>query len=142
MAASDESSDSQCHLEVFLSLVLVTGGLGGGGMALCGGGGDFSITASSPSQSPRTIPAHVPSSSAPVYPMSPNLAQSPALYLPAPTHTSEHSLPYSQSLNPLKMADFKGGSAARRPWRHIAVAPRHAHRPCVCGVDHYVRHLQ
>ena len=34
MAPSDESSDLKCHLEVFLSPFLVTGGLGGGGLAL------------------------------------------------------------------------------------------------------------
>ena len=36
---SDESSDSKCHLEVFLSQILVTGGLRVGGLALGGVGG-------------------------------------------------------------------------------------------------------
>ena len=39
MAPSDESSDSKAHLELFLSSVLVIGGLGGGGLALLGGRG-------------------------------------------------------------------------------------------------------
>ena len=37
LALSDESWDSKCYLEVFLSPVLVLGGLGGGGLALGGG---------------------------------------------------------------------------------------------------------
>ena len=39
MAPSDESWDSKCHVEPFLSRVLVAGALGGGGFTLVGGGG-------------------------------------------------------------------------------------------------------
>ena len=79
-----------------------------------GGGGDSYFTASSPSQSRPTIPAHIPSSSSPVYPICPNLAHSPALYLWDPTDTSEQTLPCSQSL---KMAYPKGRSAATKRCR-------------------------
>ena len=79
MAPSDESSDSKCHLEVFSSPVLVTWPWGG----------DSSFTASSPSYSPPTIAAHVPSSPAQLYSICPDLAHSVARYLRAPTHTSE-----------------------------------------------------
>ena len=59
-----------------------------------GGGGLSSFTSctsSSPSQSPPTIPAHTPSSSAPVYPTYPILAHSPAKYCLEATQTSEQT---------------------------------------------------
>ena len=52
-----------------------------------------------------------------VRPGVPYVAHSPSLYLPAPTHTSEQTFPCSHSLNPLKMAHPKGGSAASRRCR-------------------------
>ena len=45
MAPSDESSDSKCHLQVFLSPVSVTGSLGDGGFASGGGGVLFTVIA-------------------------------------------------------------------------------------------------
>ena len=127
-APSVESSCSKCHLELFLSPILVTGGLAGGGLALVGwGGGGSSFTASSLSQSPPTLHAHISLSSAPVCPACRNLAHSTALCLRAPTHTSEHTLRCSQSLNPLKMANPKGGLAGRGGGG-ARVAPHGLHR--------------
>ena len=61
-------------------------GLGGGG------GGHSSLTVSSPSQSPPTIPAHIPSSSAPVYPICLNPAHfQPCTSLHPPTPPSRPS---------------------------------------------------
>ena len=109
VAPSDESSNWKSHLEDFLSPVMVTGGFGGWWFGLGGGGVPLSPLPHPP------LPNHPPPSlPIPIYP---NVAHSLALYLSAPTHTSEQTLPGSQSLNPLKMANSKGRSAARRRWK-------------------------
>ena len=106
---------------------------GGWWFGLGGGAGGCAFNASSRSQSPPTIPVHIPSSSAPVDLMCPNLAHSPAMYLAAPGHTSAQTLPCSQVLNPHKMHDPKCGSAATSgevpEWHligRIVVTPRRA----------------
>ena len=68
VAPYDESSDSKCHLELFVSPGLVTRGSGGGGLAWGGGGGllfhrflTLPITPTSLPISPRPPPPCTPS---------------------------------------------------------------------------------
>ena len=125
---------------------LAVGGLGGGALALVQGGGGSSFTSftsSSPSQSPPTIAALTPSSSAHVYPTCPILAHFPAVYCLEATQTTEQTLACSQSLKAFRIVNPLAGSVASKRCRLPNCSlcawsrsrQRCKHRPHIPSVD-------
>ena len=90
MAPSDESLDSKCHLEVFLSPILVTRGLGDGGSAFAGGGG---VPLSQLLHPPNHRPASLPISPHPPPQCTPS---APTFPTPQPCNSAHPSTPPSR----------------------------------------------